>query len=196
MKSYCTLKVLIAALLISLGMNINLNAQSYNLNNKSSSLVVDGTSNIHDWTLEAESTSGTISVEINEGKLEEINTLRFTVEAEALKSGKSGMDKNTYKALNTDKHKKITYQLKSVKEISSGSNGTYKVKTTGSLEIAGIKKDITLNFNLSIDPNKIILKGEHNLNMTDYGLEPPTAMFGTITTGETVTIKFESHFNK
>ena len=196
MKRYGTIKVLITALVVSLGMNINLNAQSYNLNNKSSNLVVEGTSNIHDWTLDAESTSGTISVEMDEAKLEEINALRFTVEAEALKSGKSGMDKNTYKALNTDKHKKITYQLKSVKDISQTSTGNYKIKTTGSLEIAGVKKDIALNFNLATSPGKIILTGEHNLKMTDYGVEPPTAMFGTISTGDNVKIKFETHFIK
>ncbi|MCG9971572.1 YceI family protein [Christiangramia crocea] len=195
MKSYGTIKVLITAMIVSIGMNMNLNAQSYTLNNKSSSLIVEGTSNIHDWTMEAESTSGTISAEMDEGKLEEIDALRFTAEAEGLKSGKSGMDKNAYKALNTSKYKKITYELKNVKEIT-GSNGNYKAKTTGSLEIAGVKKDIALNFNLTISPDKIILKGEHNLNMTDYGVEPPTAMFGTITTGETVKIKFETHFNK
>ena len=32
--------------------------------------------------------------------------------------------------------------------------------------------------------------------MTDYKVEAPTAMFGTIKTGETVVVKFESHFNK
>lgn len=195
MKSYGTIKVLITALIVSLGMNVNLNAQSYTLNNKASNLVVEGTSNIHDWTMEAESTSGTMTADIDEGKLEEIDALRFTVEAEGLKSGKSGMDKNAYKALNTDKNKKITYQLKEVKDISSASNG-YKVKTTGTLEIAGVKKSIHLDFNLIPNSGKIVLKGEYTLNMTDYGVEPPTAMFGTISTGEIVKIKFETHFIK
>ncbi|TBW30115.1 YceI family protein [Gramella sp. KN1008] len=195
MKSYGTIKVLIIALIVSVGMNINLNAQSYTLNNKASSLLVEGTSNIHDWTMEAESTSGTITADLDEGKLEEIDALRFTVEAEGLKSGKSGMDKNAYKALDTDKNKKITYQLKEVKEITSASNG-YKVKTTGTLEIAGVKKNINLDFNLIPNSGKIVLKGEYTLKMTDYGVEPPTAMFGTISTGDTVKIKFETHFIK
>ena len=192
MKPYSTLRMFTAVLLISFGVN----AQSYKLNKETSSLMVDGTSNIHDWTIEAENTGGTLTVEFDEGKLEELNKLEFTVIAESLMSGKSGMDKNTYKALNTNKYKEITYKLKKVNSIDKISANTYKVKTTGSLEIAGTKKDINLDFNLKSGSDKIVLNGEHTLNMTNFGVEPPTAMFGTITTGEEVVIKFESHFNK
>lgn len=184
--------MLAAILLISLGVN----AQSYKLNNKASSLMIEGTSNIHDWTLEAESTSGVLTAEFDEGKLEEIENLEFTVVANSLRSGKSGMDKNTYKALNTDKYREITFKLKNVQSIDKKSNDTYKVKATGSLEISGTKKDVNLNFDLKSNNNQIILTGEHKLTMTDYGVDAPTAMFGTITTGEDVVIKFESHFNK
>lgn len=192
MKPYRNLRMLAAILLISLGVN----AQSYKLNNKASSLMIEGTSNIHDWTLEAESTSGVLTAEFDEGKLEEIENLEFTVVANSLRSGKSGMDKNTYKALNTDKYREITFKLKNVQSIDKKSNDTYKVKATGSLEISGTKKDVNLNFDLKSNNNQIILTGEHKLTMTDYGVDAPTAMFGTITTGEDVVVKFKSHFNK
>ena len=192
MKPDINFRILIAALLLSFGVN----AQSYKLNNKASELKIDGTSNIHDWTINAENTSGVLTAEFDEGKLEEIEKLQFTVVSESLMSGKSGMDKNTYKALNTDKYKEITYKLKKVNDIEKISAGTYKVKSIGSLQIAGAKKDIKLNFDLKSNNDQIILTGEYKLNMTDYGVEAPTAMFGTIKTGEEVVIKFESQFNK
>ncbi|CAM4157991.1 YceI family protein [Gillisia hiemivivida] len=192
MKAYSTLIMLSAVLLFSFGVN----AQSYNLNNKTSSLLIDGTSNIHDWTIEAENTGGLLSVGFDEGELEEIEKLEFTAVAESLVSGKSGMDKNTYKALNTDKYKNITYTLNKVNGIEKLSGNDYKVKTTGSLMIAGVKKDINLNFNLNCNSDQLVLKGQYKLNMTDFKIDPPTAMFGTIKTGEEVLIKFETHFNK
>ncbi|GGG42979.1 hypothetical protein GCM10011532_28630 [Christiangramia forsetii] len=182
----------IAVLLLSFGVN----AQSYKLNNEASSLLIDGTSNIHDWTIEAKNTSGNLTAEFDEGKLDEIDKLEFTVIVESLVSGKSGMDKNTYKALNTDKYKEITYKLKKVESIEEVSTKAYKVTTIGSLEIAGTKKDIKLNFNLKSESNHIILTGDYQFNMTEYGIEAPTAMFGTIKTGEKVTVKFETQFNK
>ncbi|CAL66401.1 YceI family protein [Christiangramia forsetii] len=192
MKPYKTLGMFIAVLLLSFGVN----AQSYKLNNEASSLLIDGTSNIHDWTIEAKNTSGNLTAEFDEGKLDEIDKLEFTVIVESLVSGKSGMDKNTYKALNTDKYKEITYKLKKVESIEEVSTKAYKVTTIGSLEIAGTKKDIKLNFNLKSESNHIILTGDYQFNMTEYGIEAPTAMFGTIKTGEKVTVKFETQFNK
>jgi len=192
MKPYKTFGMFIAVLLLSFGVN----AQSYKLNNEASSLLIDGTSNIHDWTIEAKNTSGILTAEFDEAQLEEIDKLEFTVIVESLMSGKSGMDKNTYKALNKDKYKEITYKLKKVESIEEVSANIYKVKTIGSLMIAGGKQDIPLNFNLKTGANKLVLEGEYKLNMTDYGVEAPTAMFGTITTGEEVTVKFKTQFNK
>ncbi|WP_300436880.1 YceI family protein [Christiangramia sp.] len=194
MKTYGTLKLMIAVLLIGFGSTAI--AQTYTLNNKASSLSIDGTSNIHDWTIEAESFTGTITAEFDEGQLKEIENLEFSVEVESLESGKGAMNKNTYKALNIDDHKRILYKLKKINDIQNFSGDSYKVKTTGTLEISGTKKDISLDFDLETTENKIILKGEHSLKMTDYGVEPPSAMFGTITTGDSVKIKFETHFNQ
>jgi polyisoprenoid-binding protein YceI len=187
-----TFRVLTAVLLVSLG----LSAQTYTLENEVSSLLIEGTSNIHDWTIEAENCSGTLTAEFDESKLEDISNLELNVIARSLMSGRSGMDKNTNKALNTDKYKEITYRHKKLNSIEKQSGNTYKIKTTGSLMIAGKAKDINLVLNLEQVANRLVLKGEYQLNMTDYGVEAPTAMFGTIKTGEEVVVKFEIHFNK
>jgi len=192
MRPYQTIKMFTALLLISLGVN----AQSYQLNNRASTLFINGTSNIHDWTIEAENTSGLLIAEFDGGSLEDIEQLELNVIAESLVSGKSGMDKNTYKALNTNKFKEINFKLKKVDHIEKLSNNTYNVKATGNLMIAGSKKDIQLQFSLKADSNKLLLSGLHEINMTNFGIEAPTAMFGTIKTGDKVTIKFETQFNK
>ncbi|WPY98682.1 YceI family protein [Christiangramia sp. OXR-203] len=192
MRPYQTIKMFTALLLISLGVN----AQSYQLNNRASTLFINGTSNIHDWTIEAENTSGLLITEFDDGSLEDIEQLELNVIAESLVSGKSGMDKNTYKALNTNKFKEINFKLKKVDHIEKLSNNTYNVKATGNLMIAGSKKDIQLQFSLKADSNKLLLSGLHEINMTNFGIEAPTAMFGTIKTGDKVTIKFETQFNK
>tara|TARA_R100000935_G_scaffold10105_1_gene20146 strand:- start:1500 stop:2078 length:579 start_codon:yes stop_codon:yes gene_type:complete len=192
MKPYSKLIMITAILLFSYGVY----AQSYKLDNKASSVLVDGTSNIHDWTINAENIGGVLTVNFDDGKLKEIEKLEFTVVAESLKSGKSAMDKNTYKALNTDKYKNITYTLEKVNSIEKVSGNNYKVKTTGCLTIAGVKNNINLNFDLNSNSSHLVLTGQYKINMTDYGVEAPTAMFGTIKTGENVVVKFVSHFNK
>jgi len=192
MKPYSKLIMITAVLLFSYGVY----AQSYKLDNKASNVLVDGTSNIHDWTINAENTGGVLTVNFDDGKLKEIEKLEFTVVAESLMSGKSAMDKNTYKALNTDKYKNITYTLEKVNSIEKVSGNNYKVKTTGCLTIAGVKNNINLNFDLNSNSSHLVLTGQYKINMTDYGVEAPTAMFGTIKTGENVVVKFVSHFNK
>ena len=92
-------------------------AQEFNLSNGESSLTVLGTSSLHDWHVEAEKQSGKIVFSnVQDCQIDKINV---EIEAESLKSGKSSMDKNTYKALNTDKFKTISYQLVEVKSVSN-----------------------------------------------------------------------------
>jgi|26BtaG_2_1085354.scaffolds.fasta_scaffold00003_84 polyisoprenoid-binding protein YceI len=165
-------------------------AQEFTLNNEASQLIVYGTSNLHDWDVKAEKQSGKLV--INQTDNLKISALKVVVIAESLKSGKGGMDKNTYKALNTDKYKTISFELKDVKSISESGNGTYNISSTGDLTIAGVTKRIGLDFILELKSNQAILKGKTSLKMTTYGVTPPKALLGTITTGDEITIEFNS----
>ncbi len=171
-------------------------AQTYNLSNAASVLKIEGTSNIHDWDITAADQKGKIVVDFENGKLINIEQLDFIVMAESLKSGKSSMDKNTYKALNTEKYKQIVYKLTKVNSINCSTNSNCKVTTTGSLKIAGTTKTVEITFDIKITDSKIILSGVETLKMTTYGVEPPTALFGTITTGDAIDVKFQSSFIK
>lgn len=170
--------------------------QSFNINSGASNLKVLGTSNIHDWELTAKDFQGNLKAQLENGQLVQIDQLNFAVVAEGLKSGKSGMDKNTYKALNTDKHQRITYQLQKVNNIDCTSKTECKITTSGFLSIAGTKKPVELVFDAKVSGDKITLSGSKKLKMTDFKVDPPTAMFGTITTGDEVNIQFQSVFTK
>ncbi|HER41035.1 MAG TPA: YceI family protein, partial [Salinimicrobium catena] len=98
--------------------------------------------------------------------------------------------------LDTDKHKRITYELTNVKNLDCTSNSSCKITTSGYLTIAGTKKPVDLTFDAKVTGNQITLSGSKKIKMTDYKVDPPTAMFGTITTGDEVNIKFEAAYSK
>lgn len=169
-------------------------SQTYNLNNQASKLTVSGTSSLHDWDIDAEQQKGQLVLN-NSGDLK-IEKLTFEVVSESLKSGKSGMDKNTYKALDTKKHKSITFQLLSVKDMKSSGNDNYKIEVIGNLTIAGVTKKTNINFDMGVSSNKVSLNGKKAFKMTDFGIDPPKALLGTITTGDEITITFTTVLNK
>ncbi len=169
-------------------------SQNYILNNSSSTLEVQGTSSLHDWTLETEDQSGKLV--LAEGDAFNISALNLTVVAESLKSGKSAMDKNTYKALKTDDHKTMLFNLVSVKEIKTVSATSYKVSVSGKMSIAGVTKTISVDMTANLQGSNVILEGKKTFKMTDFGIDPPKALLGTIKTGDDITIVFKSTFNK
>lgn len=170
-------------------------AQTYQLNNNSSSLRIDGTSNLHDWDMKAGNQKGKITIEITDGKVTDIKDLQLAIVAESLKSGKSGMDKNAYKALKTNQHKEISFKLLNVKSINC-SGSTCKVSLRGNLYVAGTTKPIDMTFDMSVSNSNIVLSGNKKLKMSDFKVDPPTAMFGTITTGNEIDVVFKNSFTK
>ena len=184
----CFLTVIFSAQIVS--------GQTFNIDKGASKVIVEGTSNIHDWEVTSNDFQGNLHAELSDGQLVQIDQLEFAVVAESLKSGKSGMDKNTYKALRTDSNKRITYQLQKVNNIDCVSNNSCKVTTTGFLSIAGTKKQVDLVFDAKVTGDKIVFTGEKKLKMTDFKVDPPTAMFGTITTGDEVNVKFNITYLK
>ncbi|MDH5380708.1 MAG: YceI family protein [Cyclobacteriaceae bacterium] len=149
-----------------------------------------GTSNLHDWEMISHTGVGEATIILSNGKLKNIESLVFKLNTESLKSGKSTMDEICYKAMKTDKHKTISFVLKEVKSISNSDN-KYKIIAAGNLTIAGTTKYQTLTVTADFSSKRIVFTGLHNIKMTDFNVKPPTALFGTIRTGDDLNIKFE-----
>lgn len=155
-------------------------------------LVIEGTSNIHDWDMKSDKGYCSSLFDISKtGTLNGVSYINFTVPAESLKSEHKGMDKNTYKALNTEKYSNISFTASSVTVKPNGTVG-YLLTVKGRLTISGVTKDVVLTANGTMNADKSIsYNGAYKIKMTDYNVEPPTIMLGAIKTGEFVTVKFD-----
>ena len=160
-----------------------------------SNLKVLGTSNLHDWEINAKAMSGKASLAIEANDLKAIKNLDFSVEVEQLKSGKSGMDNNTFKALNSKTYKNINFKLVSVTKISEKSENNFTIETQGDLTISGVTKRINQTFAVKLVGKKAIFSGKTKIDMTVYGVKPPTALMGTIKTGKDVTVDYKVTYN-
>jgi polyisoprenoid-binding protein YceI len=168
-------------------------SQEYVLNNSNSKLSVAGTSSLHDWEIVANDIKG--SVTLNQPEVT-VKNLKIEVVSESLKSGKNGMDKNTYKALKTKEFKTIVFEFIEVKDFVKQTDGKYKVSVVGNLKVAGVTKKTTVNFIMTVKDNTVNLTGEKTFKMTDHKIDPPKALLGTITTGDEITIKFNVNLTK
>ncbi|HLT81896.1 MAG TPA: YceI family protein [Cyclobacteriaceae bacterium] len=158
------------------------------------SIKIEGTSTMHDWDMTTGSITGTASFVLEGNVIKDIQALSVTVAAESLKSGKAAMDKNAYKALKTDRHKDITFTLTDVTRIEKSGTG-YAVAVRGQLTIAGTTRPIQLVALCVPKSNgRIECSGEQTIRMTDYNVEPPSFMFGSVKTGDELLVKFNVAF--
>ena len=163
---------------------------------QSVSVQIAGTSSIHDWTEKSDKGTSEATFIMNNDKITGLSGLTFIVAAKSLKSEHSAMDKNTYKALHADKHPNITYTMVTA-AITSVDGNTYTIRTSGKLTIAGNTRetDVVASGKLNADKS-ITLSGSKKFKMTDFGIKPPTAVFGTIKTGNELTISYNLKFVK
>lgn len=164
-------------------------AVSYSIEVGQSKLTVTGTSSLHPWEIELQEMSCNADIEVIENQVV-FNQLIFEAAAESLKSehGKM-MDNKTYKALKSDDYPKIVFTLKETKSIPL-TNGSFENVLKGELYMAGFRKMIDLKISGSVENGLLSLNGEKSLLMTDYNMEPPTALMGTIKTGDEVVIHY------
>lgn len=153
-------------------------------------LKVSGTSTLHDWDIKSSKGQVDASISVADNKVT-FSGLSFSVPAESLKSGHGAMDKNTYKALNTQKNPNISFVLLSA-NVTPVSANTYQLKGIGKLTIAGKTMQTDLVTTLKYNPadNSFLCTGTKKFKMSEYGVKPPTVMFGTIKTGDDISISY------
>ncbi len=178
-------KVLLILLLISVA-KTGSSQETYTLNEEST-LTIDGTSTVHDWTVTANSMEGTL-----QAKADAVNAVDFSVAVVDIVSDRAAaMDKKMHDALKMEEHPKVLFTAQGVDVSMEG-----KQDLKGTLNIAGVENEVTLPVTISETDGKLIITGEQKVVLKEYDIEPPTAMFGSIVVGDEVTVKFDLKFAK
>lgn len=161
-------------------------------------MVIRGTSNLHDWESKVTQVHGYGQLVAEPNNLKAINSLFVEIPVRGIKSPKgSVMDGKTYDALKAGTYPQITYKLTKITALNNKGGGNFAVGALGDLTMAGVTRQIDLWVTVKVDNyGTIVISGSKNLKMTDFKISPPTALLGTLTTGDDVEIAFSVTLGK
>lgn len=169
--------------------NVSFAQASYEV--ASSKMTIAGSSNVHDWESSVTQLTAAAELSMENGILKSIKTLSVEIPVKGIKSSKgSVMDKKTWGALKQESNPTITYKLTKLTALDK-SGDSYSIKATGNLSIAGTTKAIEMDVKGKLlSDGSLQFDGSKALLMTDFGIDPPTALMGTMKTRNEITISF------
>lgn len=152
-------------------------------------VVIKGTSSLHDWTMKGEAVVADADIVVDQNmQLKEIRSFNGEVPIKNLKSGKFGMDGIAYDALKEEKFPIIKFFLKTIDEIDPV---TKQVTAQFNVTIAGVTKPMEIQgVYTDLKNGELKIIGEKKMKMSEFKVDAPTAMFGTIKTGDEIAIEF------
>ena len=182
-----------------------------------SRLVMEGSSNVTDWrcsgtSLEAEATVAATIEKINDviDRIEDGNigvwmsdpsqgsfpapSFRLRVPIRTLRCGNSVMERDMNRALKSGQYPTIDFRLV---ELRSGvqhdiDRNVYRARIAGELVLAGSRREVVLVVTAQrIARDRFRVRAELPLRMTDFGITPPTALFGMVKAGDELVVRFD-----
>jgi polyisoprenoid-binding protein YceI len=200
MKSMKLALAALAALLLTT--TVRADTITYVAQPNASSMKIDGTSTIHDFTVESKVIGGTMELDSNfplDPSKDAPKDLKVTPKVDVkipvrqLKSGKSMMDTVMHNAMKAEENPTIEYKLLEMTP-KGKANGAMAFSTKGTITCAGVTKTNEFDVLMSKTPdNKVKVSGSTKVKMTDFGIEPPAPKIalGAIKTSDDVKLTFE-----
>ncbi len=181
---------IIAVAVFTVGLFMTMAAQTtYNL--KSYKVVVNGSSNLHDWSAEVKKMGITSNFNVSDGAIEGINSTSVDIDVATLKASEGSiMDGKMHDALNMDKYPKITFSMSNV-VFPTPSSTEFTTTVTGNLTISGTTVKVLLPVKVrTLASGEIEISGAQKFKMTSFKVKPPVAMFGAMKTADDITINY------
>jgi hypothetical protein len=183
-----------------------------------SSLRLDGKSNIAHWQCRGTTMSGSMEVDAPIDKINEVidrvedgnisvwmsdpSAGRFpqprfglSIPIDSLRcSGGRPMEHDMRDAMKAERHPLIEFQFTGVAgEIEHDLDAhLYRTAITGSLSLAGTSREIELSVVAErLTHRRFRLRSRLPVRMSDFGIEPPTALFGLIHADDALAVEFD-----
>jgi len=194
-KSLFTLSVLMAAAATTAGAQ---SASAIRLRlDPGSEVTIEGTSSLHAFHCKTNKIMAYVDVDPGYTKdltkiARPIVSVKVNIVVRTLTCGNGQMDKNMYGTLNADANPIIKYTLSDYDILAgSASPAAFSAKTSGTLTISGKEKVIDMKINAErLSDGKATARAEQAILMTDFGINPPSFMLGTLKVGNEVKVKF------
>jgi polyisoprenoid-binding protein YceI len=155
----------------------------------SSSITIKGTSTLHNFECTTKTLDGIIGMDHSGNSFTSVD---ISIPVLSIHSGSSSMDDNMYDALKAKQYPKIQFSLlMSDSTRIAFARADSVLPLQGNLTIGGKQKLIDLPVVAAKTGKGVIhVYGTKKLLMTDFGIDPPSFMFGALKTGNEVTIEF------
>lgn len=191
------------------------NAQLQYIPSDDSRVWIEGTSTVNDFTCSTKQIEGHARLTIQPGAatpqsqsaLDTISAQRSSpspapdtpavqarVPVRALDCGKRRQNEDLYEAMKARTHPAIHYEIIKAKVVvqPDSSRDHYVVEAIGNLTIAGETRTVRLTLEgRQLDDGRIHARGSLPMQMTNFDVEPPTAMLGLIRVRDQVTVHFD-----
>lgn len=197
------LPALFFAALFFLGAAVNgtLIAQIEYVPQDSSRLWIAGSSNVNQFECESREhrgeaiifqtttlTGDTVTVD------EDATSIMLEIDVEGIECGRSRMNRDLRNALKADDYPNIRFVFDEIVTQSDNPDdqNTVDLEVNGSLTIAGITRQINVQLTgYTLYENRVRAIGSKEIRMTDFGVEPPTAMLGLVKADNELTVHFD-----
>ena len=167
----------------------------------SSRLWLEGTATIGDFTCSTARMEGmAVLQEIHVEKYDSLysvsvhNEVRVSMCVRSFDCGNHAMNEDMYEAMKSDSFPTIEFELidATLASDTGSADSVRDINTIGKLTIAGITKTVPMSIAIrQSSPERFIITGSKALSMTDFGITPPTALWGIIKTNDRLTVNFQ-----
>ena len=164
---------------------------------KSVKATVQGTSSLHEWESNITKIEGKGTFQLEDEVVTLVKDAEIKITVKGIISEKGDkMDKKTYETFNSDKYPYITYSFNNA-AVKTNDSQAVQMDANGTLSMAGVSKTVPISAVGKKLPNgDLHLTVSKKLKMTDFGMEPPVMLLGTIKVGDEVTVNFDFILSK
>ena len=159
-------------------------------------VTIHGTMSIHNWVETIGEVTGEMVAGQHTGGGTDVTSIHIVMGVRSIRSDMGAvMDNKTYKALKAGADPQITFLLDAPVTLLPFRRQEKSIALPGHLTLAGVTRPVALLVDyFEVNSDSMRFEGRQSINMTDFGVKPPSALFGTLKAGSDITIYFKTVF--
>jgi polyisoprenoid-binding protein YceI len=161
---------------------------------------IDGDSNVRSWDAditEADASlvlTGVDNLSIENLTEESFKSFKISIPVEGIESDSRRLTRNLQGYLREDDFPVITFELQQINSITY-ENGSAQISADGIINAAGVENSVSMDVEATVNGNgSITFSGVQRLLMTDFDIDPPTAVMGTVRADDEIDIIYQVTF--